>query len=232
MHEEGCIAVVTTSQFRLAPSSLIDALYEAVRTRIINGDIAPGERLTEQRIADEYDVARPTAKACLERLTALGLLRRSVHKTAVVPELTAEDIRDLFTTRELLEGSAVARLARSKEMPAEVSQAQTAVVAAVAAADFAAQVQADIQFHWALINGSRSPRLARVYELVSGEIHLTMGQFQAHRATQPTTVAAEHANILDAIAKGKASAATRALEIHLRAARDRVLARQARATTA
>lgn len=217
---------MTTAPFRLAPSSLIDALYESVRTRIINGDIPPGEKLTEQRIADEYDVARPTAKACLERLTALGLLRRSAHKTAVVPELTAEDITDLFTTRELLEGSAVNRLARAKQLPADVTRAQANVVAAVDATDFAAQVQADIAFHWALINGVESPRLTRVYELISGEIHLTMGQFQAHRATQPTTVAAEHAAIITAIQQGKTSVAVKALEAHLRAARDRVLARR------
>ena len=223
---------MTTSSFRLTPSSLIDALYESVRTRIINGDIPPGEKLTEQRIADEYDVARPTAKACLERLTALGLLRRTAHKTAVVPELTADDIRDLFSTRELLEGSAVTRLAGSKQLPVEVGRAQAAVVAAVGAGDFAAQVQADILFHWALIKGVGSPRLIRVYELISGEIHLTMGQFQAHRATQPTMVAAEHAAILDAIDNGRPAVAAKALEVHLRAARDRVLARRAQEATA
>ncbi|MET0694091.1 MAG: GntR family transcriptional regulator [Propionibacteriaceae bacterium] len=223
---------MTTSQFRLAPSSIVDALYESVRKRIINGDFSPGEKLTEQRIADEYDVARPTAKACLERLTALGLLRRSAHKTAVVPELSADDIRDLFTTRELLEGSAVGRLALLNHLPLEASRSQAAIVAAAESGDFAAQVQADILFHWALINGVDSPRLARVYELISGEIHLTMGQFQAHRTAQPTTVAAEHATIIEAIKKGQPDVATQALELHLRAARDRVLARRSTKATA
>jgi DNA-binding GntR family transcriptional regulator len=77
----------------LGPSSLTDALYESIRKRIVNGEIPQGEKLTEVRLATEYQVARPTAKAALERLTALGLLRRTAHKTAAVPVLDEAEIR-------------------------------------------------------------------------------------------------------------------------------------------
>lgn len=216
-----------TGQFQLGPSSLIDALYESVSSRIISGDIAPGEKLTEQRIADDYRVARPTAKACLERLTALGLLRRSAHKTAVVPELDEDDIIDLFFTREMFECTAADRLAQTHIVPEAARKAQVAIESAAQAGAFDDQVVADIAFHWALINGAQSPRLARVYEMISGEVHLTMGQFKAHRRTTPSTVAAEHALILAAIEAGDRAGAQQQMAHHLQQARDRVLAQRA-----
>jgi DNA-binding GntR family transcriptional regulator len=66
-----------------------------------------------------------------------------------------------------------------------------------------------------------------MYELIAGEIHLTMGQYSAHRRTTPTTVVAEHDAIIAAIEAGDEEAARTALAEHLIRARDRVLAQWA-----
>ncbi|MGW4790829.1 GntR family transcriptional regulator [Nonomuraea sp. NPDC004297] len=215
------------TSFPLGPSSLTEALYESVRKRIVNGEIAPGEKLTEVRIAGEYSVARPTAKACLERLTALGLLRRSTHKTAVVPKLDEDDIRDLYFSRETVERAAVATLARTATVPPEAVRAQAAMKAATgdtaASGAFASQVEADIAFHSALVAAVGSRRLSRMHEVILGEVHLTMGQFQAHRTTHPMNVAHEHDDILKAIGDGDPEQAQRLLAHHLDQARGRLL---------
>ncbi len=214
----------TTQQFKLGPASLTEALFESLRARIINGEIAPGEKVTEQRIADEYGVARPTAKSTLERLTGLGLLRRPVHRSAVVPELDSAELEDLFFSRITFESAAVTHLAASKTLPLEMQRAQDAMRTAVSRDDFADQVRCDIDFHGALVNSVGSERMRRMYELIAGEIHLTMGQYAAHRRTTPTTVVAEHDAILAAIEAGDDDAARTALAEHLTRARDRVLA--------
>ncbi|HLU59996.1 MAG TPA: GntR family transcriptional regulator [Pseudonocardia sp.] len=217
-----------TSRFTLAPSSMIDALYESMRQRIINGDIAPGEKVTEARVVGEYNVARPTAKACLERLTAAGLLHRTAHRTAVVPELGVDELLDLYFARDCIERRAVQRLAEQRTVPAEARRAQEDVERAVADEDFPHQVEADIAFHTSLVDAVGSKRLSRMHELIMGEVHLTMGQFQAHRTTDPRTVAAEHGAILAAIEAGDPADAADRLSAHLRAAQDRLVARSAR----
>jgi DNA-binding GntR family transcriptional regulator len=73
-----------------------------------------------------------------------------------------------------------------------------------------------------------SKRLSRMHELIMGEVHLTMGQFRAHRTTDPRTVAAEHGSILTAIETGDPAAAADHLSAHLRAAQDRLVAQVAR----
>ena len=212
------------SQYKLGPASLTEALFASLRERIINGDISPGEKITEQRVADEYGVARPTAKACLERLTSLGLLRRTAHRSASVPLLDAEEIDDLFFSRGIFESAAIAHLAQEKDLTDEITRAQSSMSHAADRGDFRGQVQFDIDFHWALVNGVHSDRLARMYEIIAGEIHLTMGQFAAHRRTSPTTVVSEHDAIMDAIRAGDVEGAQVALAEHLSRAHERVRA--------
>ncbi|HLV56929.1 MAG TPA: GntR family transcriptional regulator [Actinotalea caeni] len=215
---------VTTSQYKLGTSSLGEALFEALRTRIINGDIEPGEKVTELRVAQEYGVARPTAKSCLERLTSLGLLRRVAHKSAVVPRLTKAEIEDLYFSRSVFESTAVAFLAEKQLVTDEVVRAQEAMRLAEQHGEFTELVQADIRFHWGLVHGFGSERLSRMYEMISGEIHLTMGQYRAHRRTSISNVTSEHQAVIDAIASGDAATARLELERHIRLAKERVIA--------
>jgi DNA-binding GntR family transcriptional regulator len=219
--------MTAVTAFELETSSLTDALTRSVTERIVSGQIAPGEKVTEARLAGDYGVARPTARACLERLVVLGLLRRSVHKTAVVPVLTAQDIEDLFFSRETIEGAAVVELAQASSVPAAAEAAQVAIEAAAATEDWRGQVAADIAFHVALVEGVGSDRLRRMHELIIGEVHLTMGLHEAHKVTSGRKVAAEHAKVLKAVRAGDAVKAREALAAHLSAARDRVVARAA-----
>jgi DNA-binding GntR family transcriptional regulator len=211
--------------YRLTPSSLTDALYESLRKRIVTGDIAPGEKLTEARVAKEYEVARPTAKACLERLTATGLLRRSVHRTAIVPEFDSDEIKDLFIGREAVERAAVSRLAAAKNTPDDAVRAQQLLEGAAEKGDYAQQTEADIAFHSSLVSAVGSSRLKRMHELIMGEVQLTIGQYQAHRTIAPQRVVEEHAAILAGIAEGDPAAAEAAIVTHLENAQGRLLAK-------
>jgi len=218
--------------FVLSTASLTDALYESVRQRIVTGDIAPGEKVTEARLAAEYNVARPTARAGLERLAVTGLLLRTAHRTATVPSLDAADIVDVFVGREAIESCAVSLLSRSQTAPAAALSAHAQHSAAAERGDFPLQVGADMRFHRSLVADAGSPRLARMHELIMGEVELTMGQYLAHRTTPAESVVDEHARILDAISAGDEATAVTALVEHLAHARERLLARIAAADPA
>lgn len=210
-----------------------DAVYEALRESILAQRESPGSAITEQAVADRFGVARPTAKVALERLVADGLLRREAHKTARVPELSRDDIVDLYATRAIVEEAALRTLAADGVVPMAAIAAQRMLTdAATAARSMApgaevppALARADIAFHRALVEAQRSPRLARLHALLMGEIELCTGQVQAHRLLALDDVVAQHQGILDAVAAGdpeRAGAFTRA---HIEGARDRLLAR-------
>ncbi|UTT63611.1 GntR family transcriptional regulator [Microcella humidisoli] len=213
----------------LAVTRVPDAVYEALRESILSQREAPGTAVTEQAIADRFGVARPTAKVALERLVADGLLRREAHKTARVPELTRDDIVDLYANRAIVEEAALRTLAADGVVPIAAIAAQRMLVDAASDASTADRsgplARADIAFHRALVEAQRSPRLARLHALLMGEIELCTGQVQAHRLLALDDVVAQHQGILDAVAAGdpdRAGALTRA---HIEGARNRLLAR-------
>lgn len=207
----------------LKTTSLPEAVYEALRESIVTGTVAPGSLMTETAIAVLYEVARPTAKAALERLVSEGLLTRQAHRAARVPELDRDDIVDLFSNRALIEEAALHNLAVTAAVPSTALDLHRALLEHAANDDRAALARTDIDFHRALVVAQHSPRLSRMHSLIMGEIELCIGQVQAHQLIRAADVAEQHQGILDAVAVGDIALAGRLTREHIFNARDRLL---------
>jgi DNA-binding GntR family transcriptional regulator len=206
----------------LQPATVPDAIVGELRARIIEQVEAPGSTITESAVALRFGVARPTARLAIERLVADGLLRREAHRAARVPELSRDDIVDLFATRRLIESAALGALATAGTIPADALAAHRGLLE-VARVDggFAA---ADADFHRSLVAGQSSPRLARLHATLMGEIELCIGQVQAHHLVAVTDVVAQHQGILDAVIAGDATAAAERAGAHVDQTRAALLA--------
>jgi DNA-binding GntR family transcriptional regulator len=207
----------------LKTTSLPEAVYEALRESIVTGSADPGSLMTETAIAVQYGVARPTAKAALERLVSEGLLTRQAHHAARVPQLDRDDIVDLYTNRALIEVAALHNLAMTGTVPPRALALQRQLEEHVANDDRSALARTDIDFHRALVVAQPSPRLSRLHALIMGEIELCIGQVQAHQLIRPSDVAEQHQGILDAVAVGDTALAGRLTREHIFNARDRLL---------
>lgn len=201
-----------------AGSVLSDSIASELRASILSQQDAPGSSITESAVALRFGVARPTARLAIDKLVADGLLRREAHRAARVPELSRDDIVDLFDNRALLEAAAMSALAHGGTIPAEALEAHRAMASSE---HFAAH---DIAFHRSLVAGQPSPRLARMHSVLMGEIELCIGQVQAASLLTAAEVSAQHQGILDAITAGDADLAASLTRDHIAGARDRLLA--------
>jgi DNA-binding GntR family transcriptional regulator len=203
---------------------VVDVLYEELRHQILIGEERPGSVLTEVSLANRYAVARPTAKAAVERLVADGLvvrLRRGAG--ASVRLLTAADVEDLYETRILVESAVNSRLARHA---AEVTEAQIANDQLIAAAEeerATGIVSADVAFHKALVAQVGGVRLTRLHDQLMGEAHFCMAQVQELQLLSARQIASEHAEILAAVRGGDEQGAIAITIAHLDRARNRLL---------
>lgn len=207
----------------LKTTSLPEAVYDALRESIVSMVDRPGALLTESAVAERYGVARPTAKAALQRLVSEGLLSRRAHHAAQVPELSRDDIQDLYSNRVILEEVALHNLAADGVVPAAAIVVHQELLEHVRTDDRAALARADLDFHRQLVLAQYSPRLAKMHGLLMGEIELCIGQVQSHRLLRPADVALQHQGILDAVAAGDAPLAARLIRAHIEGARDRLL---------
>ena len=197
--------------------SLSEALARTLRQRILSGEIAPGTVLPEVEVAATYGVARPTVRAALQTLVGMGLLRREANRSAYVPTLTSEDIRDLFFVRAALEAEAVRRLVERRVRPTGAEDAVRWLEAADGSAEWSEVVDADLDFHSALIEAVGSERLVRQYALLQDEIRLSLAQLRTAYGS-PAELAREHRALLESIAAGEPDAAATLLNDHLDAA--------------
>ena len=194
--------------------STLDALSDSLRRRLLEGELEPGTALGEVELASEYGVARPTARAAIQALVAEGLLRRERGRSARVPELTADDVRDLFYVREALELQVVSTLVEQHVRPPAAEEAVRRLERLPRRAPWDEVVEADMDFHTALVAATGSPRLERMYGTLQSEIRLCMVQLRP-AYDDSATVAAEHRELLEAIANGPKRTALRLMSEHL-----------------
>lgn len=209
----------------LKTTSLPQAVYAVLRESIVTTADPPGTLFTETAIAERYGVARPTAKAALERLVSEGLLTRRAHHAAQVPQLSRDDIRDLFCNRAILEEAALRNLALDSPLPMAALAIHRELLQHVLTHDRAALARSDLDFHRALVLAQHSPRLAKMHGLLMGEIELCIGQVQSHQLMKPSDVVEQHQGILDAVAAGDVALSGRLTREHIFTARDRLLRR-------
>jgi DNA-binding GntR family transcriptional regulator len=193
---------------------VIDAVADAIRARVVAGELGPGEPLREVELAEEYGVARPTVRAALQQLVLTGLLQREANRSAFVPELTPGDVDDLFRARALIERDVVQRLTEAGERLETAERAVAHLEAFGRDANWGDVVEADLAFHRALTEATGSTRLRRLFELLEDEIRLAVVQLRPAYAT-PAELAHEHRHLLSAIATGDTTRALELLQQHL-----------------
>lgn len=92
-------------------------VYESIKAAILTGEFAPGDRLPQRRLADQFDTTTITVREALRALESEGLVLIEPKWGAMVEEITLENIFGRYVVREALEGMA-ARLAADHITPA------------------------------------------------------------------------------------------------------------------
>ena len=116
---------------------------------ILTGQLRPGVRLPEMRLAEEMGVSQASVREALQDLEGLGLVRKVPNRGSVVTRLTEDDLAHIYQIRRELEPLA-ASLAAAQMTALTHSELQGCVAAmgaAATAADFQAFSAADVRFH-------------------------------------------------------------------------------------
>ena len=211
---------------QLVRISTVDALASAIRGRIFEGDLAPGDRLPERELTERYGVARHSVRAALRALAAEGLVLIAPNRGASVARLDAEGIRSLFELRTALELEA-AHLALERNghrLPESVHDAVRRLrrVCSERRPPWGEVAQAHDEVHLALVRASGSDRIERAYASLAGEMRLFVMALRPHWSLE--RMAAQHEELLEQLE----SQGPEALRDHLHAGRQSVLDAQDR----
>jgi DNA-binding GntR family transcriptional regulator len=196
---------------------------EALREELLSGTFPPGTPMRDVHLAKRAGVSRPTMREALAELVRDGLLVHSLHRGVEVMRVEADDVRDIYATRRLLESAGLRALMRTRSP--ELGGLEAAIVKmeqAAADRDLRLGVDADTEFHLAIVGALGIRRLADAACAAMLELRLVLSVID--RSDEGARSRGnEHTPLLELIRAGQRSEAARALALHLDEAEARVL---------
>lgn len=204
------------------------AAYVRLRALILDGSLRPGERLLEERLASELGISRTPVREALARLQSEGFLTSEARRGLTVRQYTADDVRDIYDLRAVVEGHAAA-LAAQQATRGDVHRMQDAnrkmrqAIERWEAPASSRGVDEVRLLHQAVLDASHSQRAAT---LIRGlvEIPLVVRAASCYTREQLWHSYDDHARIASAIEAGESRRAEMLMTEHVLLARDGVLA--------
>ncbi|NNF23278.1 MAG: GntR family transcriptional regulator [Rhodobacteraceae bacterium] len=208
---------------KLVAPNLSELAFERLEQAIMQGDIKPGERLSESALARRYGISRGPLREAIGQLEGRRLVERVSHQGARVVSLSAEDLIDLMMIREALEGMAC-RLAAERMMDDQIARLERLLTDhaeddAIRTGRGYFQAPGEGDFHQIILDACGN---ARLKGMLDGGLYSLLRLYRHRISMRPGRPAAaldEHRAILGALKSrdgGKAEAAMRA---HIRASR-------------
>lgn len=199
-----------------ASPALVERAYRALLDAIVSGELAPGERHTQDALAERLGVSRQPVLQALLLLRRQGLVKDEPGRRGVeVAPLSAAFIQHLYLVRGALDALA-ARCAAYRPRP-ELREPAMALIRAgreaVAAGVIRPMVEADLAFHRFLYEAAHNPLLVETAEVHWHHTRRAMATY-LRQSVSLRAVWSEHLAILNAVVRGDARLAERAALEH------------------
>jgi DNA-binding GntR family transcriptional regulator len=205
-----------------ARTDFVEVVYRVLLDAITDGTLAPGERITQEEIAEQLRVSRSPVLQALRMLKKDGLIEDAPGRGVQVAALDPQWVGHLYEVRGALDALAARLAAQARHVidPALIARGR----AASEGTDLKAIIDADMAFHNAIYAASGNPLIAESANRYWMHLRRVMGA--VHRSsTQRSSLWDEHQAIADAIAQGDAERAVLLTDMHVRRARTNVVQR-------
>lgn len=195
-----------------ARSDFVETVYNVLVDAIVDGSLAPGERITQEEIAEQLHVSRSPVLQALRLLKKDGLIEDAPGRGVQVAPLEPEWVNNIYEVRGALDVLAVrlAAQARAKIDPALIKQGRLIS----SSGDLKRMIDADMGFHNAIYTASGNALIAENANRYWVHLRRVMGAVHLW-ADQRSTIWDEHQAIAEAIAQGNASQAVSLTEQHI-----------------
>jgi DNA-binding GntR family transcriptional regulator len=206
--------------------NLVEQVRDALLDEIASGQLAPGDRIIQEQIAHALGVSRQPVQQALALLRNQGVLHDAPGRGLIVAPLDPGHVQHMYDMRAVIEGLACRRAAETNaEKAAKLGPALIeAGRKAIAGGSVAKMIAADMKFHEFIYGLSGNPLVAP-----SLATHLTytqrvMGEVLIRDET-PRDIWDQHAEILEAIARGDGERAEALARAHITQAAGFMVAR-------
>lgn len=159
-------------------TTLAERVAEQIRQKLIEGEFAPGQRLSEQALSEDLEISRNTLREVFRMLTKDGLLRHEPNRGVFVAVPSIAAIIDIYRVRRLIECQALAQAYPRHPAKARMQAAVESAEKARAHGDWLSVGTANMAFHKGIVELADSERLNRMFAQVQAELRLAFGMLR------------------------------------------------------
>lgn len=194
---------------------LRDVVFQTLRQAILKGELQPGERLMEIKLAETLGVSRTPIREAIRKLELEGLVVMIPRKGAAVANITEKDTKDVLEVRRTLEMFAV-EVTCDRITPEQLAQLKAAAkeFEASKGADLIRIAETDMKFHEIIYEATQNERLVQMLN----NLRENMYRYRIEYLKDPNyydSLVGEHREILNAIETGDKERARICMRDHI-----------------
>ncbi len=203
-------------------TSLRERTTNMLRTAILDGVFAPGQKLSERELCESLDVSRPCLREALQHLQAEGLITIVPHKGPEVTSISVPEVRDIYEVRASLESLAGRGFAMHATTAQKAALRAKLEELARLGDDGAMRLTLKNQFYDILIDGCGNLVAGQMLKQLNNRVTVLRRISMSQPGRLPQTLQELDA-IVAAIEQGDADAAARLCQAHVKKAAESVL---------
>jgi len=190
--------------------------YTQIRSRILDGRLAPGHPVSPRNMADELMLGHMPVRSAIQRLVVEGLVEVIPRKGTYVTAPTKIDLREIFEVRLALESTAayLAAVSGATDGLAAAAQ-QLRRVVDEGSSDLMTEQRIGWVFHQELFAAAKNDRLYTSYRMLRAQTGLALNELHRDDAATVRRGTLEHLNIYTSIQAREPEAARRHMWNHI-----------------
>jgi DNA-binding GntR family transcriptional regulator len=200
-----------------APAGATDRIVESISAAIVERRLMPGTKLSEQKLADIFEVSRTLVRQALNQLSRDRLITLEPARGAFVAMPSVDEARQVFEVRGMLESALVRRLC-ARITDRQIAELRTHLrdeAAAVTRTDVTGRTRLLADFHALLARMLGNDVLAQLLVDLLSRSSLIALMYQSSQSAEQSLEA--HVQIVDALEKRDARQAAKLMEHHISA---------------
>ena len=197
-------------------ASLAKEVTDVLRDRIINGDYAMGEKLIENKIAEELKVSRTPVRDAFKQLSKEQLVEYIPNKGCFAKGFSHKDMEDIYAVRKAVERLAITWAIENsdEEKLEELGQHLELMNFYTINNSYEKLLEANEQFHSMIYQMTNSRFIVQILKTYQEYVHIARKSTLKKEENLPL-IYKEHEAIYKSIAAGDIDAAADAVELHM-----------------
>uniref|UniRef100_UPI004048303A GntR family transcriptional regulator n=1 Tax=Polynucleobacter sp. TaxID=2029855 RepID=UPI004048303A len=213
---------MTTAQAN--SQNLPEAIFQKLRSLLVEGAIPPGSKLNERELAESLNVSRTPIREAIRRLAADGLVELITNRGAIAVQLSKADVIHTFEVIAQLEAYSGELAAQniSDAALSELEALQYEMMASYARRDLSSYYKLNLRIHSLITQAANNPILSQLFSQVNARIEAL--RFRSNKdGIKWEKAVQEHQEMIDALKAHDSARMRKVMISHVHNKRDVVM---------